>query len=105
MRTSSFLVAVATLFSAAAVAAPSQVKHVLHEKRDGHPHNWGKRSRASSDDILPIRIGLRQRNLENAEEYIKDVADPKSPNFGRSTGIPFITLVFGRERPRSLKPL
>ncbi|KAI9689385.1 MAG: hypothetical protein M1822_010036 [Bathelium mastoideum] len=83
MRASSILVAVATLFSAVTVAAPSNTKHVLHEKRDGNPHHWGKRSRALSDDVLPIRIGLRQRNLENAEEYIKEVADPKSPNFGK----------------------
>ncbi|KAF2232132.1 subtilisin-like protein [Viridothelium virens] len=83
MRASSILVAVATLFSAAAVAAPSNIKHLLHEKRDGNPHHWGKRSRAPSTGILPIRIGLRQRNLENAEEYIKDVSDPSSANFGK----------------------
>ena len=83
MRASSIIVAVAALFSAVTVAAPSNTKHVLHEKRDGKPHHWGKRSRAPSDGILPLRIGLRQRNLENADEYIRDVSDPNSPNFGR----------------------
>lgn len=60
-------------------------KHVLHEKRDGHPHSWHKRHRAVADHVMPIRIALRERNLENAEQYIHDVADPRSPNFGKAT--------------------
>ncbi|KAI0451280.1 peptidase S8/S53 domain-containing protein [Xylaria acuta] len=64
-------------------AAPSSNGHVLHEKRDGAPHLWQKRDRATPSQVLPIRIGLRQRNLENAESYIYEVADPTSPNFGK----------------------
>ena len=64
-------------------AAPVSSKHVLHEKRDSQPHQWQKRSRANLRHVLPIRIGLRQRNLEYAESYIYDVADPSSPNFGK----------------------
>ncbi|KAI0858825.1 peptidase S8/S53 domain-containing protein [Xylaria cubensis] len=66
-----------------ALAAPSSSGHVLHEKRDGEPHLWQKRDRATPSQVLPIRIGLRQRNLENAESYIYEVADPNSPNFGK----------------------
>ena len=64
-------------------AAPSPGKHLVHEKRDGEPHQWERRHRAIANQVLPIRIGLRQRNLENAERYIHDVADPSSPNFGK----------------------
>lgn len=54
----------------------------VHEKRSLKPHEWIKRSRARPDDTLPVRIGLKQRNLENAEQYIFDVAHPSSPNYG-----------------------
>ena len=69
-------------------AAPSarSANHVLHEKRDGKPHQWAKRDRAASHHLMPIRIALRQRNLENADKYVYDVSDPRSPNFGN----PFI---------------
>lgn len=66
-----------------AVPTLSTSKHVLHEKRDGSPHAWQKRHRAVSDYVMPIRIALRERNIENAGSYIYDVADPSSPNFGK----------------------
>jgi hypothetical protein len=69
-------------------AAPTTDKHLLHEKRDGKPHQWERREPALAHQVLPIRIGLRQRNLENADQYIRDVADPNSPNFGKATRNP-----------------
>jgi len=80
MRISIFVVA-ATVFSTCS-AAPAPSNHVLHEKRSGVPHQWAKRSRAPGHEVLPIRIGLLQRNLEHADRFIYDVSDPKSPNFG-----------------------
>ena len=65
-------------------AAPVSSKHVLHEKRDGKLHQWEKLDRAATHHTLPIRIGLRQQNLEYADSYIYDVADPSSTNFGES---------------------
>jgi tripeptidyl-peptidase-1 len=59
----------------------------LHEKRDGAPHQWTKRTRALPEEILPVRIGLTQNNLHRAEEYILDVSDPLSPNFGMDSQI------------------
>jgi tripeptidyl-peptidase-1 len=64
-------------------SAPTLNRLVVHEKRDGNLHQWEKRSRAAPHYVLPIKIGLRQRNLENAEKYIYDIADPSSPNFGK----------------------
>ncbi|RYC54461.1 hypothetical protein CHU98_g11749 [Xylaria longipes] len=77
------LIAALACSAVPSLAAPSSTGHVLHEKRDGEPHLWRKRDRATSSQVLPIRIGLRQRNLENAESYIYEVADPDSPNFGK----------------------
>lgn len=75
------------------VAAPASTAQnlVVHEKRNldhdfvqdaedsGH---WIKRSRVSRAQVLPMRIALRERNLENAEAYIMDVSSPDSANFG-----------------------
>lgn len=77
----SALVAAAACFVACS-AAPANPNFALHEKRNGAPHQWTKRSRAHVDETLPIRIGLVQSNLHKAEEYMLDVSDPSSPNFG-----------------------
>ncbi|PSR82034.1 peptidase S8/S53 domain-containing protein [Coniella lustricola] len=76
-------VASAALFLTCAAVPTAPTKHVLHEKRAGLPHAWQKRDRATADHVMPIRIALRERNMEHAEQFIYDVADPKSPNFGK----------------------
>lgn len=83
MHLSSVVVTVAAAFALTCSAAPASTKHVLHEKRDSIPHQWTKRDRAMANHVLPIRIGLRQKNLEHAEKFIYDVADPNSPNYGK----------------------
>jgi tripeptidyl-peptidase-1 len=57
--------------------------HAVHEKRHTLPMAWTKHSRASKDAILPVRIGLNQRNLEHSERFLEDISDPDSPNFGK----------------------
>jgi hypothetical protein len=84
MRFSALVVAAASCAITCSAAPSSSNRHVLHEKRDYKPHLWEKRDRATPSQVLPIRIGLRQRNIENAESYIYEVADPTSPNFGMS---------------------
>ena len=39
--------------------------------------------KAQPEEVLPVRIGLKQQNLHNAEQYLMDVSDPRSPNYGR----------------------
>lgn len=76
------LLTLVAAFAGFASALPSAEPHVLHEKRDGLPVAWRHHSRAERSTVLPVRIGLKQRNLELGSRYIADVADPKSPNFG-----------------------
>ncbi|KAE8446870.1 hypothetical protein EG329_011501 [Mollisiaceae sp. DMI_Dod_QoI] len=92
---SSILLAAAACF-AAGFAAPAADNHKfeLHEKRDGDPHQWTKRNRAHPDEVLPVRIGLVQSNLHKAEEYILDVSDPRSPNFGKHWSAEKVANVF-----------
>ena len=57
--------------------------HEVHEKRNAVPMAWTKHSRALGDEELPVRIGLKQRNLEHSDRYLEDISNPDSPNFGR----------------------
>lgn len=71
------------LFSLIGLGTSSRLdSHVVHEKRDALPVAWTKHSRAPRDEILPVRIGLNQRNLEHSDKFLEDISDPASPNFG-----------------------
>ncbi|KAF2113902.1 peptidase S8/S53 domain-containing protein [Lophiotrema nucula] len=68
--------------SAVAICSPLG-SHAVHEKRHGLPTAWTKQSRALRDTILPVRIGLKERNLEHSDRFLADVSDPESLNFGK----------------------
>lgn len=63
------VVAVAALCS----AAPTEIKHVLHEKRQNPSSDWVKVSRIDSNAILSMRIGLTQGNLEKGHDLLMEV--------------------------------
>ena len=69
------------LGSALATTTPPS-PYVVHEKRQGPSEEWDKQSRARKDFILPIRIALKQQNLDSAEQYLHEISDPDSPKFG-----------------------
>jgi tripeptidyl-peptidase-1 len=54
-------------------ATPTPSTYALHEKRSSIPRLWGRSNRVERDAILPVRIGLTQNNLENAEMHLMDV--------------------------------
>lgn len=72
--------AVATL----SVALPASVPHVVHEKRSA-ASSWSAISGAKPDGrtTLPVRIGLTQSNLDLGYDFLMDVADPSSKNYGK----------------------
>jgi tripeptidyl-peptidase-1 len=76
------------LFGLSGLAASSPLgTHVVHEKRRVVPMAWTKHSRALGHEVLPVRIGLKQRNLEHSDRFLEDISDPDSPHFGtRHTG-------------------
>ncbi|KAF1992112.1 subtilisin-like protein [Aulographum hederae CBS 113979] len=80
MRVSSFLALAALV--ASAVSSPA-TPYVVHEKRTSIPTPWQKRDRLSGETKMPLRIGLRQRNMEHTARFLKEVSDPKSPNYGK----------------------
>lgn len=61
------------------LAAPAS--HVLHEKRLTVANS--PRRRVDPEALIPIRVGLRQRNLESGHELLMDVSHPSSPNYGK----------------------
>ena len=57
---------------ATSLAAPFRTRSVLHEKR-GSLSKVKRGDRINSDAIVPVRIGLKQRNLENGYAHLMDV--------------------------------
>lgn len=54
-------------------AAPSPIKHVLHEERAVESRDWIKGSRLEKSAIVPMKIGLTQTNLDLGYDYLMDV--------------------------------
>lgn len=69
--------------SVGVVYASPATTHVLHEKRSVAHTGWDKLDRVSPDFVLPIRIGLRQQNLDRGDAWLHDVSDPASSNYGK----------------------
>ncbi|KAM3438352.1 hypothetical protein NHJ13734_004225 [Beauveria thailandica] len=71
--------------AASATAAPStQMRHVVHESRKTNgKSNFVRRDAMPANDRIQVRVALKQRNLENGMDYLMDVSDPDSPNFGK----------------------
>lgn len=57
--------------------------HAVHEKRESRSSGWARLDRISPDALLPVRIGLTQTNLDKVHEYLMDLSDPKSKNYGQ----------------------
>ncbi|KAJ7162822.1 subtilisin-like protein [Mycena filopes] len=71
---------------AVSVALPGRSTiHVVHEKRVADPYasGWTLRRRLDRDLVIPLRVGLQQRNLHQLEDHLLAVADPASPMYGQ----------------------
>lgn len=66
------IAASAVLFLQFVVAVPTPNSHVIHEKRT-HSSAWVKRDRVAAEAILPMRIGLKQSNLDLGHSYLMDM--------------------------------
>ncbi|KAI0063506.1 subtilisin-like protein [Artomyces pyxidatus] len=78
---SSFLQVLA-LATIACAAPSSRSTHVLHEKRAAEPVGWASR-RLESHRVLPIRVGLKQSNMDQLEDMLNSVAHPESESYGQ----------------------
>ncbi|KAI0598664.1 Pro-kumamolisin, activation domain-containing protein [Biscogniauxia sp. FL1348] len=58
--------------------------HTRHEKRMvEQERSWTKVERAKSEALLPMRIGLKQTNLQSGHDLLMDISNPESKNFGK----------------------
>lgn len=69
-----------SLLFASSLAYPTS-NHVVHEKRDIILEP--SRTRLDPNAIIPIRIALRQSNLDIGHEKLMDVSHPSSTNYGK----------------------
>jgi tripeptidyl-peptidase-1 len=91
-----FLLPIFATFIAVSSSLPatSQTSHVVHEKRDGAPAKWTKRSRMDPSAVLPVRVGLKQRNLHKGMEFLDSVSNPSSKNYGKHWSIEEVERTF-----------
>lgn len=74
----------ALILSTLVAATPTASKYVMHEERSAFmPKTYLQaRSKLAGRHVLPIRIGLTQRALDIADDWLMDIAHPESPNYG-----------------------
>ncbi|KZO98258.1 subtilisin-like protein [Calocera viscosa TUFC12733] len=82
MRASTlFTVALAALLPSSALALPS---HGHHEARHAHPTGWRPHHKAPHPSLpIPLRIALKQSNLDLGASELEKVSDPASPEYGQ----------------------
>ncbi|KAL6864652.1 subtilisin-like protein [Trichoderma novae-zelandiae] len=66
---------------AGAMAMPTG-SQVIHEKRDTSNARWTKREELDPNTKVPVRIALKQSNLDKGMDYLLDVSHPDSANYG-----------------------
>ncbi|MCJ1404465.1 hypothetical protein MMC11_007690 [Xylographa trunciseda] len=78
------LITLAGALAATAIALPTSVSHVIHEKRSSLS-SWVPRTdvKPKGSIRLPVRIGLTQSNLDLGHDILMDIADPSSENYGK----------------------
>lgn len=82
MRSSSFSVFFTLVV--AAFASSADVHYVVHEKRELEHPDWLPASvEVDRSTTILLSIALTQRNLEHAQDFLLDVSDPFSPNYGK----------------------
>ena len=70
--------------AAGALALPTSSNYMVHERRN-LGGSWTPRDGLKPDGSirLPVRIGLTQSNLDQGEDILMGVSDPKSSSFGK----------------------
>jgi hypothetical protein len=76
-------IAVAIGILSVVTASPTS-RYVVHEKREIGNSAWVPvEAKLNGRTTIPLSIGLTQRNLEKGHDFLMDVSDPTSPNYGK----------------------
>lgn len=65
---------VASALAHTSLGTPASAAHNLHEKREYLPHAWVKREELNGNLKLPVRIGMKQSNLDLGDQLLMDVS-------------------------------
>ncbi|CAN8102435.1 unnamed protein product [Discula destructiva] len=69
--------------------------HVLHERQlPQWTSKWKRTAKVPSTALLPMRVGLKQRNLEDGASLLRDISNPRSASFGRHMSSEEVTDLF-----------
>ena len=83
----------ALLFTASAISAG----RVVHEQRES-PSGIRQGDRVDGTAFVTFRVGLKQRNLENAYEYLLNISHPASPHYGKHWSAEEVQTAFAPSR-------
>ncbi|KAK7966889.1 uncharacterized protein PG986_001166 [Apiospora aurea] len=61
-----------------------------------------RRTKSSSDAIIPVRIGLAQSNLETGYQRLMEVSHPSSPNYGKHLSHEEVVELFAPKKEASV---
>nr|POF12860.1 tripeptidyl-peptidase sed1 [Quercus suber] len=64
-------------------ASPITSNYVVHERRSQHASAWAKVEDLDRRAVLPMRIGLKQSNLDKGYEWLNEVSHPESEKYGK----------------------
>ncbi|RDW73577.1 hypothetical protein BP6252_07484 [Coleophoma cylindrospora] len=93
MRDLKLLVAISIF---ASVRAAPYSPYAVHAKRDTSlASNWIESTeKVHSNAIIPLAVALTQQNLENGYDFLMDVSDPTSQNYGKHWSLEKIAETF-----------
>lgn len=80
-----FFVLIGSL-AAAVNSAPLSIPYTVHEKRDvtASSSKWQRLDvKLDRRSTIPMSIALTQRNLESGLDFLMDVSNPASANYGK----------------------
>ncbi|KAI0749811.1 subtilisin-like protein [Daedaleopsis nitida] len=84
MFLSSFLQFSGAVLAVCASATPPVLSpRIRHDSHKEIPHGWSLHHSADPSATVPLKFALTQSNLHNLDEYLLDIADPDSPNYGK----------------------
>ncbi|KAK4506247.1 hypothetical protein PRZ48_004212 [Zasmidium cellare] len=71
-----------------ATVSAVRASHVLHERREASIHHaWRQGERVQADAIVPLRIALKQTNLDAGAEKLNALSHPDSEYYGKHLSV------------------
>ncbi|KUJ13731.1 subtilisin-like protein [Mollisia scopiformis] len=92
------VIATVVTFFSPALSAPAS-NYVVHQKRQIGDSNWAPSDiKLDGRMLLPISIGLSQRNLDKTHDFLMGVSDPDSPDYAKHWTVDQVTDAFAPSR-------